>query len=134
MEKKHFIVKDSEYFQDSEDTIKLRNCPNEGNFCRGQMAYMNNRLLLVRKFIENKEFIRAIDFFAEAFDSTYDLREAQCQSCAKLFRGSIVKSLGHLVSDLEEMTKGFFSRKKYKTDLTLAKKLWQELQDKMQNS
>lgn len=130
MTKRQLLIKDSDYFHDHDDSIKLKYCPSGGENCHGQMAYMNNRLLLSQKFIENKEFIRAIDFLQEAFDSTFDLTENQCQRCAKLFRDSIIKTLIHLVADLEEMTRGLFRKKVYKIDLALAKQTLQQLQDK----
>lgn len=131
MAKKRLIIKDSEYFHDNEDTIKLNFCPNDGEHCKGQMAYMNNRLLLTRKLVENKEYTRAIESLNEAFDSTYDLGEAQCQPCAQLFRESIVKTLEHLVSDLDEMTKGLFRKKTFIADLVLARRIMQELREKL---
>lgn len=130
MKKKHIIARDSEYFSDDEDVIKLEFCKNDGEACRLQMEFMNGKLLLARKFVDKKEYPRALEVINEAFHSTFDLKFEQCQKCAKLFRVTILNSLDQMVYDLQKMTKGFFGNKNYKPDLVLAEKLFEELKTK----
>ena len=127
MKKKHIISSDSDYFQDKEDVIKLESCPNGGNVCRSQMEFMNSNLLLARKFVENKEYSQALDLIKEAFHSTFDLKEGQCQVCAKFFRDTIINSLEVIVKDITKMGKGIFGFRNYKPDLIMAEKLLEEL-------
>jgi len=129
MKKRWFISKDSEYFKENEDTIKLENCPAGGEFCQLQMGFMNKNLLLAHKFVENKEFSRAVTLIKESYESTFDLKEEQCQKCAILFRDSILNILNNIIQDLEAMTKGIFS-KGYQSDLLHAKRVLQFLKDK----
>jgi hypothetical protein len=130
MVKKRLIAKDSDYFRDSEETIKLEYCPSGGNTCRLQMTFMNEKLLLARKFAENKEPAKAVDAIKEAFDSTYDLVADQCQVCARLFRETITESLNLLIREQDEMRKGFFRKRRTNIELRLAINMLQEMLEK----
>ena len=127
MKKRRLVLRDSDYFQDGEDAIKLEYCADGGNTCRSQMAVMNENLLLARKFIENKEFSRGVEVIRKAFDSTFDLKEDKCQSCSKFFRLSITNSLTHVVHDLEEMNSGLFRSRLHQAEITAAIKMLKEI-------
>lgn len=124
--KKRLITRDDDYFKNNEESIKLEHCADKGEKCRVQMVIMNENLLLARKMIENKEFTRSVEVIRKAFESTYMLKEKQCQGCAELFRNFIAQSLNQLVDDLEQLTTGFLASKKYVSDLENARKLLQE--------
>lgn len=128
MKKRRIIERDSDYFQDNEDAIKLESCANGGNACRSQMILMNKHLLLSRKLIENKEYNRALNEIKEAFETTFDLKEEQCQKCAQLFRDTIINSLETIISDLTKMSKRVFGFRNFESDLEMAKMLLQKLQ------
>jgi len=127
MKKRRLVLRDSDYFQDGEDAIKLEYCADGGNTCRSQMAVMNENLLLARKFIENKEFSRGVEVIRKAFDSTFDLKDDKCQSCSKFFRLSITNSLTHIVHDLEEMNSGLFRSRLHQAEITTAVKMLKEI-------
>ena len=127
MKKGRLVLRDSDYFQDGEDAIKLEHCADGGNTCRSQMMVMNENLLLARKFIENKEFSRGVEVIRKAFDSTFDLKEDKCQSCSKFFRLSITNSLTHVVHDLEEMNSGLFRSRLHQAEITAAIKMLKEI-------
>lgn len=126
---KHIISKDSDYFHDDEEIIKLESCL-DGQVCRKDLSEINKNLLLSRKFIERKEFNRALDVIKEAFDSTYNLKEEHCQKCARFFRETIVNSLDNTVSDIRKMNKGFFRYRNYSAVLEIAEKMLNEISSK----
>ena len=127
LKKRQFISKDNDYFKDGEETIKLEHCADGGIACKLQMMLMNEDLMIARKLIENKEFTRAAQHIKQAFDSTWALKDNRCQGCAALFRNSVFAVLDNLISDLEDMTRGFFGSKKYRRDLERAVLLKQEI-------
>jgi len=130
MKKKWFISKDTDYYRDNEDAIELENCPAGGDLCKSQMAFMNKNLISARKLIENKEYTRAVISIKDSFDSTFELKEKQCQACADLFRKTISNKLDQLILDLDEMTNGFMGIKSYQSDLNVAKRLLQDMKDR----
>lgn len=127
MKKRRFISKDSDFFKDQEESIKLEHCPDGGQKCKVQMATMNEHLLLTRKLIENKEFSRGTEVIKKAFDTTFDLKDKQCQGCAELFRSFITQTVHTCINELEELTTGFLANKRYKSDLENARTLLLEL-------
>jgi hypothetical protein len=127
LKKRHFVSKDNDYFKDGDEAIKLEHCADGGKVCKLQMMLMNEDLLIARKLIENKEFTRAAQHIKNAFDSTWSLKDDRCQGCAALFRNSVFAVLDHLISDLEDMTKGFFGTKKYSKDLERVQLLKQDI-------
>lgn len=122
------LSKDSEYFKDNEEIIKLEYCKEKGEACNSQMKLMNGNLLLARKLIEKKEYTRALQEIKQAHSSTYQIKPDHCQKCAQLFRDTIINSLRQLITDLKKMTKGLFANKNYKVDLEEAEKLLLELE------
>jgi hypothetical protein len=120
--------KDSDYFKDNEDIIKLEYCKDKGESCNSQMKMMNSNLLLARKLIEQKEYSRALQEIKLAFTSTYQIKPEHCQKCAELFRDTILNSLKKIISDLKKLTSGFFAKKNYKFDLQEAENLLRELE------
>jgi hypothetical protein len=131
MKKKWFISKDSDYYKDNEEAIKLESCPDGGELCKMQMLFMNQHLLEAHKFLENKDYIRAVESIKISFNSTFDLKEQKCKACTDLFRETIFDSLNQVISDLKGITTGIFARKNLKPDLTAAQLLLQEMQEKM---
>lgn len=121
--------KDSDYFSDNEQIIRLEYCKDKGEACNSQMKTMNGNLLLARKFIEKKEYTRALHEIKQAFTSTYQIKPDQCQKCAQLFRDTIIGTLKQLITDLKKMTSGLFARKTYKFDLQEAEKLLLDLEE-----
>lgn len=123
MRRAKIALKDSEYFRDDEDIIKLESCKNDGDACQMQMRLMNDSLVLARKFIEKKEYTNALQEYRKAYLSTHELRKMPCLKCADLFRDVITKSLEKIVSELKRMTRGFWGNKNYLFDLSEAEKL-----------
>jgi hypothetical protein len=129
MKRTRIVLKDSDYFRDNEDVIKLEFCKNEGDACKVQMRLMNDSLVLARKFIEKKEYKNALQEIKNAYFSTSELQDLQCLKCADLFRDIILKSLEKIVTDLKKLTRGFWGNKNYLFDLSEAEKLYETLKN-----
>lgn len=127
MKKTKIVVKDSDYFNDEEDVIKLESCNGGGDICTMQMRVMNDNLILARKFIEKKEYTNALEEIRKAYVSTNELKNMPCLKCADLFRDIILKSLEKIVADLKKLTSGFWGNKNYLFDLSEAEKLLETL-------
>lgn len=131
MKKRWFISKDSDYFKDHEDIIELESCPYEGEFCKPLLPIINKNLLEARKYVENKDYIRAVESLRNSFNFTFDLKEQKCKACIKLFQEVISDRLIQLIAELQEMTTGLFANKSFKPDLAEAQQVLQEMKGKM---
>lgn len=131
--KNWFIGKDSDYFQDNLEGIELENCPRGGLSCKVQLALMNELLIKARKYIESKEYKAAFLLFEEAFNFSFDIKPIHCQNCTNLFRNTILNSMSLAIFDLERMTHGLFTKKKYTSYLVYAKTLIEELKSQIED-
>lgn len=124
----NIISSDSEYFKDDEDIIQIGNCDDNTVICSKQLKYINLNLLLVRKFVEKKEYPAALNEIKKAFLTTSQINQEKCKKCGDIIRSVILNTLNNTITDLRKMTTGFFANKNYKFDLTMAEQLLRELE------
>ena len=128
-QKKLFSIskKESEYFNDKQDYIELVDCPKSGIRCVEHRKVINENMLSHRRHLINKNYFQSIEKLRAAFYKTNDLRKAQCENCAKLFRSAILHSMENMHHDLRSMSSGIFTRKRHKPSFEFASKVLEEL-------
>ncbi|HEX3009648.1 MAG TPA: hypothetical protein VHO90_18735 [Bacteroidales bacterium] len=127
MKKKQFVMRDSDYFHDEEDIIRIESCASMKECCVSILPLLNKNLLLSRKLFENKEYPDAIFLLKDAFEAVSELTNDQCQRCKEQFREIILKHMETIVVDLREITTGLFANKNYRYDLEFAEEVFEEL-------
>lgn len=129
MKRNQVSLCESDYFNDKEGVIQLQpeSCSIKGVECKPVIDTINKSLALSLKFIEKKEYTRALSEIKVSHASTFTLTNGTCLACARLFRQIVEERLELIITDLKKMTTGLFARKSLKYDLEEAQKLYSEL-------
>ena len=101
------------YFHSDEDKIELVHCPYDKKECVKQLPDINRYFHESLQGRMDKDYLKSIEALKHAFEITYDIKESTCAECAEFFRSTIVSSLKILHSELNDLTSGWFSNKRY---------------------
>jgi len=126
-------VPESKYFNDKQDKIELVSCPRVGKECVKHLSIINKSFLDSSRNMRNKEYARSIEVLKGAFYRTNELHEPSCTKCAEFFRSTIIQSLENIHGDLQKMSVGLFSRKRYQYSYVLATSILDELKKENRN-
>lgn len=119
--KSSFAVKESKYFRDKHNKIKLvGECPLNGSECSELLDTVNDRLLTSEIYFRNKEYPQSIEAIKAAFYKISELRNESCKKCIDLFQSTIIQSLENINNDLEKTCSGFLGKRRYRSSYILA--------------
>lgn len=108
-EKKDFVY-------NSKDKFELINCPLGGFHCKDNILPEINRLYRESEFYRiNREYQKSIEMLNNAYQQTMELKETSCLKCVGFFQDNITETLEIIQKELNQMSNGIFSTKRYQT-------------------
>ncbi|MFW6309512.1 MAG: hypothetical protein ACOC1D_00285 [Prolixibacteraceae bacterium] len=125
--KKKYAAKSSPSKNDNFEKIELVRCPRGGKNCSSQLSDINKIYLESNNYKHNKEYRMSIESLKHAFDKTYELKESECEKCARIFRSTIIDSLENMHVELGKISSGYFRSKRFKGSYLMAEKTLQTL-------
>jgi hypothetical protein len=124
-----FSASDTEYLNEKQDKIELLSCPRNGIICQEHLVVVNKCYVESEHYRKERDFERSIDTLKSAFYKTTELVESPCSKCASLFRLTITESMENMHNELENITTGFFGKKRYQASYLLAGKVLREFEN-----
>jgi hypothetical protein len=124
-----FSASDSEYFYDKQDKIELLSCPRKEMMCKEHLSLVNKCYVEAEHYRKEKDYERSIDTLKSAFYKTTELVDQSCSKCAELFRSTITESLENVHCELEKMSTGIFSKKRYQSSYLMADNILKEFEN-----
>lgn len=115
-----FSVEETEYFEDNLDKFELVACPINGKPCTNHLSVINASFKESFASLRNKDYPRSIQALKGAYYVTRNIQDNSCQKCTELFQSTIAQTLENIRIDLQKMTTGFFSAKRFHADYKLA--------------
>jgi len=115
------------YFKDETGIIELESCHTGGIICTKPLSFINKKMRTSRTYWLNKDYHKAIEELKIAYHKTFEITESNCQTCAELFRSTIIKSLEAIHDDLLKMTSGIFKANRFKPSLELSSSVLAEI-------
>ncbi|MFY9151720.1 MAG: hypothetical protein WAO52_06895 [Prolixibacteraceae bacterium] len=122
-------VEESEYFNDNQEKFELVACPINGKPCMNHLTVINASFKESGIYLRNKDYSRSIEALKGAFYITTNIQDSSCRKCNELFRSTISETLENIRFDLQKMTTGFFSAKRFHADYKLACVVTDELRN-----
>jgi hypothetical protein len=129
-----FSAINSGYSQNTQDKIELLSCPRKDMTCKQLLSVVNQCYVESEHYLREKDYDRSIGTLKSAFYKTTELVEQPCSKCAALFRSTITESLGNIHDDLERMSKGIFSKKRYQSSFMMSERILKELEQVTQSN
>lgn len=120
-------VAEEEYFKDKNDKIEYTGCKLSGEHCLRYLPQINNYFRESEQFFRVKDFNRAINSLEYAYNVAEEIQGPECQKCVMFFKATVIQSLESVHSELEKMTKGIFSTKRYQPSCLKAEGLLMRL-------
>ena len=111
---------ESDYFDDNQDKFELVACPIDGKPCMTHIKEINASMKESVIHFRNKDYPRSIEVLKGAYYITDKIHDQSCKNCNELFRLTIYQTLESIRTDLQKMTTGFFSNKRFKSSYKLA--------------
>lgn len=121
---------EEDHFNNHQPKIQCLSCPRQMNECIAPLGTINRCFSDSQMMRLNKDYTHSIHSLEKAFDCTYEIREASCESCACLFREHLIASMENLHTELQELTSGWFSARDYRSSLELATRTLQACRDR----
>lgn len=109
-----FSLTDTQHKNKNSDNFELANCPLKEMMCKVHHNVINKNIEEFDKYRKEKDFIKSIEKLESAFNRTTYLMEHPCTNCVQHFRSVIYDSLIVMHGELENKSKGFFRKKRYK--------------------
>lgn len=121
------------YFHSDEDKIELVHCPFDKKECVKQLPDINRYFHESHLGRMDKDYLKAIEALKKAFDTTFAIQENSCEECSHLFRSTILSSMDVLLSELKDLTTGWFSNKRYMPAFEKATHTIKEMKGRMED-
>ena len=110
-----FKGKKNDIGSNKDDKFNFVNCSVGGYYCKRNILPEINRYYKESNVYRiNKEYQKSIEFLQKAFLITQELRESCCAECVIFFQNNITETLENIRDELNEMSTGFFSTRRYK--------------------
>jgi len=106
---------DAKKVNDNQNKIELLNCQLESQKCKEHLLVINKSYSNACNFHLEKDYFNSIEALKSAYNKASELQETPCSKCAVLFRSIITQSLENMNEELNKMTSGIFSEKRYKS-------------------
>lgn len=96
-----------------QDKIELLVCNSGSQNCKEHLSVINKCYADAHIFQLEKDYLNSIESLKSAFYKTTNLQEASCLKCADFFRSTIAKSIENINDELQNLTSGLISNKRY---------------------
>lgn len=104
-------------FGDHQPKIEIVRCPQQKSECVAQLPTINQCFNESQQMRLSKDYRLSIQALERAFECTYQMSDADCDACARMFRDLIITTLETLQAELRELTSGWFGARDYQTAL-----------------
>jgi hypothetical protein len=116
-----FYVASPEQQSEKLTNIELVSCPIRMVMCNVHLTEINTSLMQAEAHRKEKDYASSIQLLRKAFEKSNDLLNHPCRFCAQHYRFKIYESLEYIHDELAKKSKGFFSKRSYKTSYSEAK-------------
>lgn len=113
-------AEETDYFDDKQDKFELVACPIDGNPCKNHLSVINASFKESGIHFRNKNYPSSIEALKGAYYVTVNIQDNSCRKCNELFQSTITQTLENIRADLQKMTTGFFSAKRFYSDYKMA--------------
>jgi len=127
-------VLDTDYFSDNKDKIELVGDVSLSPKCETHLSMVNESFHKSDLYRRDKDFYRAIEILKVAYIKTFELTDSASIKVGEFFRFTIFESLEIIHDELESLSNGFFSRKRFQSSYSMAGNVLEELKKISQNS
>ncbi|SHI65241.1 hypothetical protein SAMN05444280_104115 [Tangfeifania diversioriginum] len=115
----------------SPNKIELQDCQFGGEKCKEHLSVINENYLKFQEYRHRKDYKESIAALKDALDKTIELKEYPCLKCAALFQNTIIESLENVHDELQDMSTGIFSKKRYESSRREARDVLDEFQKEL---
>lgn len=107
--------------------IELLVCQAGGHNCKEHLKVINQRYSEATFYHSEKDYLSSIESLKSAFFKTIELNQESCVKCAGLFRSTITQSLQNINKELQNLTTGLFSKKRYQKSYIASRDVLNEI-------